>query len=139
MTGRNAFLRVAFAALIALPTGAQAGPVSPDQVEQIRTFATCAGRMMAVRDHLALFGGPEVNRAEAAREAHVAVLDALLETALTDGLDGRRVTAWRVDARAAQAAVLTQADFGTTLEARQRARAASARHVAACDRLILGV
>jgi hypothetical protein len=141
MTGRAALFCGAILASLALfpPSRAEAGGISAEITEQLRTFSTCAGRMMALRDHLALFGGPEVDRAEVAREAHVSILEALLDLALADGFDGRRVTGWRIEARAAQSAVLSQADFGTTPERRARARVAADRHIAQCNRLILGV
>lgn len=138
MTGRIASLCAALIALFALSEGARAAAPDGARIEQLRIFAGCAGRMMAVRDHLALFGGDGVDDAEARRAAHVAVLEALVEDAREDGFEARRAYHWRIDARAAQSALLSQASFGTTPEARGLAARAAGRHLAACNRLILG-
>ncbi|MEM6823882.1 MAG: hypothetical protein AAF566_02115 [Pseudomonadota bacterium] len=130
------------AALLALlafaPTSGRAAWGSVGIVEQIQTFATCAGRMMALRDHLALFGSSGVDRAESKREAHVSVLEALSELADGAAPDGQLVHQWRIEGRAAQGAVLSQSTFGTTQDARDRAARVSARHLSLCDRMILG-
>jgi hypothetical protein len=138
MPGRTALFCAGLAALTAFAPGAGGAQSVSSDPEQIRTFAGCAGRMTALRDHLALFGGDGVDSAEDRRRAHLAVLDALVETARAEGFDARQVLHWRIDARAAQSAVLSQAAFGTTDTARQRAGAASQEHIARCDRLILG-
>lgn len=93
--------------------------------------------MMAYRDHLALFGGAGVDQAEAARQAHIQILDALLEHADAQ-FDGTRVFQWRIEARAAQSAVLSQSSFATDLRLRGHARKAADRHIGLCDSLILG-
>ena len=137
MSGRIAIFCAALAALTSLaplPSQAAMPPRAID--EQIHTFATCAGRMMALRDHLALFGDDGVEQAEARREAHVSVLEALMEMA--EAIDGRTVTRWRIQGRAAQGSVLSQSAFGTSEAARSRATRIADRHVALCDRLILG-
>lgn len=142
MSNRPAFLSAALSALLASapgPTHAAVPANDPRTAEQIHTFATCAGRMRALSDHLSLFGGgARIDRAEAARHQHGAVLEALLEIARAAGFDDGRATTWRVEGLAAQRAVLRQSVFGTSEETRTRAKRAAARHIAACDRLILG-
>ena len=138
MTGRTALFCAGLAALLALLPGTRAAAIASDRIEQLRIFATCAGRMMALRDHLALFGSDGIDAAEARRAQHIAVLEALTEDARDEGFDPRRALHWRIDARAAQSAVLTRSSFGTTQAARDSATAASDRHIAFCDRLILG-
>ncbi len=139
MMGRTAFFCVGLATLVSLPTEGRAAamPVN-EQIEQIRTFAYCAGRMMALRDHLSIFGTEGVDAADARHSAHLAVLDALVEIASENGFDYRQAYSWQIDARAAQTAVLSQADFGTSESTRRRARAVADRHITSCDRLILG-
>ena len=142
MMGRIAYLCVGLAALVSLPTEGRSAALphkdQAEQIEQIRTFAYCAGRMMALRDHLSIFGTEGVDAADTRRSAHLAILDALVEIASEDGFDYRQAYSWQIDARAAQTAVLSQADFGTSETTRRRARAAADRHIASCDRLILG-
>ena len=137
MSGRIAVFCAALAALLILAPAQSRAAMAPDGVtQQIHTFATCAGRMMALRDHLALFGHAGVDEAEARREAHVSILDALMEMA--GEMDGRTVTRWRIHGRAAQGSILSQSAFGTTEASRNRAAKIAERHVAHCDRLILG-
>lgn len=139
MSGRIAGLLVALSATLLLsPTPSRAAADRTDLAEEIRVFATCAGRMMALRDHLALFGGAGVDQAEAAREAHLDVLSALLELGPNDDTSPSRVYQWRVEARAAQSAILSQSAFGTRPAARAAASRASERHVSFCNGLILG-
>lgn len=137
MLSRLAYLAAFIVCFAAAPISSQASDFEGEFTAQVRTFANCAGRMMAYRDHLALFGGTGVDAAEAARQAHIQILEALLEHAGTQ-LDGRRVFQWRIDARAAQSAVLSQSSFATEVHIRSHAITVAERHIDTCNRLILG-
>lgn len=75
------------------------------QDDLARLFAVCTGRLSAAMEHAWLMGGPE---AEAAGQQRAAMLS-LLE-AVADPHD-KRLMALRVDAKAAQSALMSRAIF----------------------------
>ena len=89
------------AALIATALPAPAAPA------EMRLFATCAGRLSAQMEHQWLLADPAADRTERQRAAMIS----LLEAAMAPG-EERSALALRIEAKAAQAALLTRASFG---------------------------
>ena len=126
-------LRNLLAALAALTaTNAVALPNSPDDLA--RAFAECAGRYAAVADHARLFDGAASEVAESRRDLFVSLLETTLpdiEAARHDPLN------WRIQSKAAHAALLATAVFTMYPDRAKRAQMAADRHIALCSMLIL--
>ncbi len=103
-----------------------------DAVDLPRQFANCTGRYSALMEHHWLIGETGDNRAERRRNSFAAMLDAVRAPDT-----GRTVLAWRIEAKAAQAALLLVATFGTDPGRRATAAASAADHIARCDQLML--
>lgn len=123
---RTIFL--AFAALLlAMPAGAM-----PSGDTQLRTFATCTGRLSALMEHQWMFDGPGSEQTARARAQMVDILDAMMPEGR-----GRDVLAWRVEAKMAHAMLLTRAVFAQDrAEARWAAQTAD-RLTAECRAFLL--
>lgn len=119
---------------LALPVQAGTLPLAPQPgEEQLYQFASCTGRLSALMEHQWLIDGPESERT--ARE--VAAMATLVQAILPTG-QGRRVLNWRIEAKVAQRALLMQADFGTDLPLRKKAKARTEVLLGACRALLLG-
>ncbi|WP_435259430.1 hypothetical protein ACSBLW_06570 [Thioclava sp. FR2] len=119
---------------LALPVQAGTLPLAPQAgEEQVYQFASCAGRFSALMEHQWLVDGPESERTA----RMVANMSALVQAVLAEG-QGRRALSWRIEAKAAQRALLMQADFGTEAPLRQRAQARAEVLLGACRALLLG-
>jgi len=90
---------------LAAPLPAQAQSDIPD--DPLHFFATCAGRMSALMEHQWLVDGPASDLTKARRAA---VLDVV--ASLTPPGQEAQVMAWRVEAKAAHAALLGQSRHG---------------------------
>lgn len=122
MCGLKTYLRALgpIAALICglfMPLAAQADGDIPD--DPLRFFATCAGRMSALMEHQWIVDGPA---SEVTRARRAAVLD--LVAALTPPGQEAQVMGWRIEAKAAHAALLAHTRHGdpaTIARAQRRA------------------
>ncbi len=90
---------------LAAPPGVRADTDIPD--DPLHFFATCAGRMSALMEHQWLVDGPASEITQARREL---VLDVV--ASLTPPGQEVQVMAWRVEAKAAHAALLGQSRHG---------------------------
>jgi hypothetical protein len=122
-------------AVLASPVAATS-PAAVDRLPdtphaQVRLFATCAGRMSALMEHQRLFDGPASEATRALRDAFVE----LAEAAGVEGLATHQAMAWRVEAKAAAAGLLTQAAFGPANRRAAAGRTAAAR-IAECRGLL---
>ena len=115
---------------------AEVFPTSPSQRADL--FATCAGRSLAVIEHLSLFGGNLVDRAEQRRVAFRDMLEAITPYALADGAQPLHLLSLRVQARADMRMLLSSARFAAPDANRTSLRQAADRQIAACDALLLG-
>jgi hypothetical protein len=97
-----------------------------------RMFAGCVGRFSAEREHAWLLGSEETPRLEAQREAFLALLDAAPSEA-----PPRQTLAYRIEAKMAHAALLTEASFGTDPQRARRASVLATRHIGLCQSLLL--
>lgn len=121
---RTIFLAVLWlGAAAALP--ARAGPLP-----ELPQLAACTGRLSALMEHQFLVDGPA---SETTRRHRDALADILL--AVTPAGAEARVMGWRVEAKAAQAALLSQARFGADPGGRAAFRAE--RLIAACTGFLL--
>jgi hypothetical protein len=117
------------AALLCAPF-ANAQPIDPD--EQLRTFATCAGRLSAVMEHQWIFDGPASERTEDLRDAVLELLEAVMPAER-----GGEVLQWRISAKVAQAALLTRASFNNDTRDAAWARTQAGRLEQECTGLLL--
>ncbi|NJM82703.1 MAG: hypothetical protein HC844_09520 [Tabrizicola sp.] len=118
-----------FLAVLAVGLSAS-GPATADLL--LREFAVCAGRLSALMEDQWMFDGPGSERTG----AELAAMVSLITASIAPG-EGRRVLAWRIDAKVAQRSLLNQARFG---EDRRMAKAAAARAdalTAECRAMIL--
>lgn len=118
MSGLKTGLRIsALLCALSAPLAAQAQPDIPD--DPLRFFASCAGRISALMEHQWIVDGPA---SEATKARRADILD--LVTALTPPGEEAQVMGWRVEAKAAHAALLAQTLYGdptTTARAAHRA------------------
>lgn len=131
-------VRTLMAATVATCFGASAAPGNPDTIELTRLFADCAGRFLAEAEHEALFSGHAAQQAMDSRDDFLMLLGAVLPAARAAGLPEARALSWRVEARAAQRALLAAGEFNMRQDAATRARATAERYIATCNRLRLG-
>jgi len=116
------------AALIAaLSAPLTAGAEMPD--DPLLFFAHCTGRLSAELSHHWMLASPHADEIEEMRAALIDILDMM-----TPEGAGRDVLNWRIDARAAHAALLTRATFSQDSWARDRAAA----EIAQCAAFVLG-
>lgn len=116
----------AIALILACPPSARA-------MDLVREFANCTGRYSALMEHQWLMHVPGSEATQARRNMFADLLDAV-----RGAEDGHQVLAWRIEAKAAQAALFHTRDFGTDPALRARAATRAETHIAACDTLILG-
>lgn len=116
-------------ALLSAPS-ARAQPIDPDQ--QLRVFATCAGRLSAVMEYQWMFDGAASENTKIQRAAVIDLVEAIMP------LDrGRDVLQWRISAKLAQSALLTRATFNENPSDAAWASAQAARFERECTGLLL--
>ena len=127
MGGLKTIRVMAFA--VALPAAFPA--CADDPLQSLRIFADCTGRYTAMTQNLWLFDGAASDSTAARRDAFADLVDVLLPDA---GVPVSVVRGWRIEAWAAQAALLSAATFRHDARAGTAARAWITR----CDRLLPG-
>ncbi|UYV38949.1 hypothetical protein N4R57_08020 [Rhodobacteraceae bacterium D3-12] len=110
-------------------TALRAAPPDP----LLHRFANCAGRLSALMEHQWLVDGPASETTRDERAAMLALLDAVMPPG-----HARHVLNWRIEAKAAHAALLTRATFGRDTAQAARAQSLATRHMAQCTALLLG-
>ena len=105
--------------------------VAPWQ-DQLRTFATCVGRLSAQMEWQWMFDGPGSEETQRQRAGIIELMEALIPPE-----QGREVLAWRVEAKMAHAYLLTRATFGQDKRAAQRAERLAVRQIGECRSLLL--
>ena len=83
-----------------------AAPAAADLTDPLRFFASCTGRLSAQMEHQWLLQDEAAEQTEATR----ATMIELVQATMNPG-EGRKVLAWRVDAKLAHAALLARATF----------------------------
>ena len=122
------------ASLVASPGGAL--PITAS--ERALAFAACAGRYSAEVEHDWLLAPSESAATEAARDAFLALLDAVEPDAIQRGLPTQALMARRIEEKAAQTALLHRAAFHLDPLAADAARSAAGRRIADCGAWLLG-
>lgn len=118
-----------WAALPVVCALAQTPPVWAETPDPFRLFATCTGRLSAQMEHQWLTSDPAADQTQARREA----MAALLLSVTPPGQESAAM-ALRIEAKVAQAGLLTRAWQGRDAWAARRAE----RLVADCAALMLG-
>ena len=116
--------------LAVLVLGASPAPGAADPL--LREFAVCAGRLSAVMEDQWMFDGPASEQTEEELHAMVSLIEASMPADA-----GRRVMAWRIDAKVAQRALLAQARFGGDPRVSETAAARADALAADCRAMIL--
>ena len=125
-------LRKQTAILIVSLTGALQAPAALGAETDLQIFASCAGRMSALMEHQWLIADPQSGRTAAEREAMLALVGAIL----VPGEEARAMQ-WRLEAKAAQADLLTRARFLSDDAAAARAARLSDALLGECRALLL--
>lgn len=129
--------RVGVALVVSLSIGfaSQSAALPRSAQERVQVFAECTGRMSALMEHQWLTDGPASE--ETARER--AMFADLLEAVLPgSGVPGRAVWRWRIEAKAAQAALLQRALFAGDARIAGQAGRLAQGYVAHCREMVLG-
>ena len=92
--------------LLALSSAQSSLAQSIDSHSQLRTFATCAGRLSAVMEYQWMFDGKASEQTKLQRAAVIDLVEAIMPPER-----GREVLHWRISAKLAQSALLTRATF----------------------------
>jgi hypothetical protein len=101
--------------LTAMAVGfAGCGPASADPL--LREFAVCAGRFSALVEHQWMVDGPASDASAGTRDNLLALVAAVEEPGMA-----AKVMGWRIEAKVAQKALLTQAHFAKDALAERRA------------------
>ena len=100
--------------------------------DQLRVFATCAGRLSAIMEYQWMFDGAASENTAAQRESLLGLIDAIMPPD-----QGRFVLHWRLSAKAAQSALLTRATFNEDPQDARWAESASHQQAAECAALLL--
>ncbi len=97
------------------------------------TFATCPGRLYALMEHQWLINDPDADRTEAQRAAMISLLEATMPPDR-----GRDVLARRIEAKQAQAVLLTRATFNDDPDDARWALGRAEAEIAHCVGMLLG-
>lgn len=113
--------------------GSLQAPDAFAQTADLRTFATCAGRLSALMEHQWLLSDPAADITARQRAAMLSLVAALGEPEQEGA-----ALAWRIEAKAAQADLLTRARFGTNETTAAQAARRSDELLGLCRSLLLG-
>lgn len=97
-----------------------------------QTFAGCLGRTSAELEHAWLLGTPN---ADALQTQYIAFGDLLQASQPPD--DARNILKYRIEVKMAHASLLTNASFEQNEKRAVRSRYLAARHMSACQTLLL--
>lgn len=106
---------------------------SLDTQDQLRVFATCAGRLSAVMEYQWMFDGPASDATKTQRAALLDLIDAIMPPE-----QDRAVLQWRITAKHAQSALLTRATFNSNPEDAAWAAERAAHFQTECTWFLLG-
>lgn len=114
--------------------GSLAAPVAlaQSQDDQLRFFASCAGRLSAQMEFQWMFDGAA---SEQTKQQRAGVLE-ILEAMIPQGR-GPEVLTWRIEAKQAQAALLTRGIFNENQKDAQMAQRLALRQISECRAVLL--
>ncbi len=129
MCSLKTFLR----AILLVLMGSLQAPAAFAQTADLHTFASCAGRLSALMEHQWLLSDPSSDITARQREGMLSIVAALSEP-------GQEAVAlaWRIEAKAAQADLLTRARFDTNEATAAQAARRSDELLGMCRSLLLG-
>ena len=128
----GAMKRLLLAALATLATGAMTASAAEDEIGP-RYFAVCTGRLSAQLSHDWLMQSDRAGATERHRE-HLLEILAAVSTPETE----TQLMSSRIDAKAAHAALLRRATFGSDPDDRAWAARLAERQIHACTALLFG-
>jgi len=131
----RSFLTIAFVVTVLASPGS-ALPISPS--ERAKVFAVCAGHYSALVEHQRLFDGQASEASTERRDVFAMMLDAVWPDAVAYGVPEPAAMAWRVEAKAVQAALLSASVFNMVPERARPAKRVAQANIARCDALLLG-
>lgn len=105
--------------------------------EQARAFATCAGRLQALAVRQGALQDPQSETTRALQGGFDSLLDAVLPAIAEAGIDPGAAKRWRASGWVEIAGLLRHAHDDPGGARAARARAAMARRIHSCQRLIL--
>ncbi len=123
-----------WAFLVLVLTAGSADALPDSDRAQVRVFASCAGRLSALMEFQWMFDGAASERTENVRSG----FEALLEASLGRGVSGSEALNWRIEAKMAQARLLSLGTFGTDARVARQAARASALYLGECEGMLLG-
>lgn len=85
-----------------------------------------------------MFDGAASEQTEARRSSFLDLLDAVAPLALDQGIDGRTLLGWRVEAKLAQAELMQRSVFGTTEREKRHALRLSQQLLTQCTGVLMG-
>lgn len=124
------FLFAFVLAMTSSPSLAQTRMIDP--TDPVALFATCAGRLSALMEHQWMFDGPGSEQTQMQRAHMIDMLDAVRGPG-----DGRAVLSMRIEAKMAQAALLTRATFNDDPRDMRRAKRLASQRVEECTGFLL--
>lgn len=107
-----------------------ASPATSD--DQLRYFATCAGRLSAVMEYQWMFDGAASERTKIHRAAVIDLISAIMNPE-----QGRQVLHWRLVGKQAQSTLLTRATFNQNATDATWAREQATLYERECTSLLL--
>ncbi|HLQ19695.1 MAG TPA: hypothetical protein VK146_12010 [Tabrizicola sp.] len=116
--------------LAVLVLGAFPAPAAADPL--LRDFAICAGRLSATMEDQWMFDGPASEQTAEELKAVVSLIEASADPAA-----GVQVMDWRIKAKVAQGALLTQARFASDRRVAEMAAARAEALAAECRTMVL--
>lgn len=108
-------------------------PATAAPEDDLRRFAICTGRLSATMEQQWLVSDPASDQTRGQRDAMWSLVEALMPAGSES-----RVMAWRIEAKVAQAVLLTQARFGTDARAAGHAGARAEALMRSCTSALLG-
>ncbi|MDA7428661.1 hypothetical protein PGB28_09335 [Primorskyibacter aestuariivivens] len=134
MGSLKTFLFASVLAVTSSPSLAQARMIDPmiDRADPVVMFAICAGRLSALMEHQWMFDGPASEQTALQRAHMIDMLDAVRAPN-----SGREVLAMRIEAKMAQAALLTRATFNADPRDKTRAARLALQRVRECTGVLL--
>ncbi len=104
----------------------------PVHFDALNFFAVCAGRLSAEMEFYWIFDGATAERIEVERASVLEILDAMISPNQVS-----EVLSLRVEAKMAQAALLTQANFNPKQRMARHARTLALKNVESCRTRLL--
>lgn len=103
--------------------------------DPLYVFAQCTGRLSALMEHQWMFDGPASEDTARARQT---MIDLLKTAQAASTVSGSTILSWRIEAKQAQAHLLTQAVFAHDHRRARQAQQLSLRYLRECQTLLLG-